>query len=149
MKRCCQYESRQINDLPFNYQLIFDYYDGPLEGFTFCDQCGKGYYFNLLQWDDATQDCRVFGFTCIKYTYKQMIRIFDIREDYVGFIPLDIPLPQGMLSRFSQKTINNICASDDHFRTGIWRKILDSERKIIDWIKYLNLHPPNDSQGAY
>jgi hypothetical protein len=145
MKRCCKYEWIQDDELPFYCkQLILGYYDGPLEGYAFCDQCCNGYYFKLLAWDDATQDCRVFRFTNIDYTMKQLIDIFQmngkIGERFVSSIPEGI---RDMESLFPQ-TFTHICTSDNHFRTGIWRKITVSEENIVDWVKYLNLIPIYD-----
>lgn len=45
---------------PVQKVLAFDYYDGPTYGVL---QCGDGatYRFDLLAWDQETQDVRVFG----------------------------------------------------------------------------------------
>jgi hypothetical protein len=148
MKRCCQYEWTQEDELPFyRKQLVLDYYDGPLEGHVFCDQCCRGYYFKLLAWDDATQECRVFRFTRINYTMEQVIDIFKIKGKINidgGFVPLESYVPRDMESLFPQ-TFTHICVSDNHFRTGIWRRVTVSEMSIVDWVKYLNLVPPTDA----
>jgi hypothetical protein len=46
---------------PFTKVLALGYYDGPTEGVLQCGQDGPVYKFQLLAWDEETQDLRIFG----------------------------------------------------------------------------------------
>jgi|SRR5579884_943465 len=60
---------------PVQKVLIFGWYDGPTDGVL---QCGDGqvYRFDLLAWEPATQDLRVFGlFPMPSASWEQLIAI--------------------------------------------------------------------------
>ena len=141
MITCCKYDAWHLHDLPFSYHLIFDYYDGPLEGITSCDQCMQNYYYKLLEWDECTLDSRVFAFYEISFSPKQIARDFGI-EVFLrangGLAPpqLSHDLPE-LPSDFT-----HICHSDDSFKTGFWRKVIPTDMLVDKWISYLEIEPP-------
>lgn len=59
---CCKLLVRgQFETLPFRRVVATGFYDGPLQGFTECCQCGQAFSFRMLDWDDS-QKVRVFAF---------------------------------------------------------------------------------------
>ena len=50
--------------MPFQRVVATGYYDGPVEGFTECSECGQTYSFRKLDWD-GLQDVRIFGFALL------------------------------------------------------------------------------------
>jgi hypothetical protein len=60
---CCKLLLRgQFETLPFRRVIATGFYDGPMEGFTECCQCGQAFSFHMLDWDDS-QKVRVFAFS--------------------------------------------------------------------------------------
>ena len=60
---CCKLLLRgQFETLPFRRVVATGFYDGPMEGFTECCQCGQAFSFRMLDWDDS-QKVRVFAFS--------------------------------------------------------------------------------------
>ncbi|MDR1962664.1 MAG: hypothetical protein LBQ50_02675 [Planctomycetaceae bacterium] len=126
--KCCREDSWFLHDLPFFYDLIFDYYDGPLEGVTSCGLCGQGYYYKLLAWDNDTLDYRVFNFSEIDFTGEQLAEILGIKEmmnKCGGIVPPQTPQYLD-IKTFSSSVVTHLCTSDNGFRTGFWRRIVPS-----------------------
>jgi len=141
--QCCKNDYWELHELSFQYHLIFDYYDGPLEGITSCSVCHQGFYYKLLEWDKDTLDCRVFGFSEIDFTGEQL-------AESLGFKHLirengGIVSPEYLTNfSFSPPPATHLCHSDDGFKTGFWRRRMSSDDDVTDWIKYFGLMPPND-----
>ena len=141
--QCCKEDAWFLHELPFKYDLIFDYYDGVLKGFTSCVICGQGYYYKLLAWDEATQDCRVYNFFEIPFTGEQLAESLGIKKilrEHGGLVPP----PHIHDFSFSPPPATHICTSENSFKTGFWRRRVASDDEVTDWVKYLGLIPPND-----
>jgi len=123
MIKCCKDEWHISMVLPFwkNFSLIFDYYDGPLEGVAECGICGQYYYYKLLSWDEATQDNRKFEFFKVE-CFPEIVNRYSI----VGELPFYLQqgqlfaIKKKILNEVSSMTASNLCKSDDHFHTGTW-----------------------------
>ena len=132
---CCSGEWNVSKELPFWKApcLIFDYYDGPLEGVVECNVCGQCYYYKLLSWNENTQDSRVFEFIKIE-------RPHEVEDQSTFSNEMPFHFKQQLLLRMKERIlekmlphriVSNFCLSDDHFHTGVWRKSpLDGTTKL-------------------
>lgn len=119
---CCRYERKEIATLPFGHFLDLDYYDGSLQGFTYCRVCKQMYYFEMLEWDAETQDYRVFKFSAINNNTNILKNAFkrqseERKKGNYRFFDDDLAPYQ----EFLHLPLTHICASDDNFQTGLWR----------------------------
>jgi hypothetical protein len=65
---------------PVQKMLAFDYYDGPTYGVLQCSD-GATYRFDLLAWDQETQDVRVFSLSSLPRSgWEQLIALCSTHE---------------------------------------------------------------------
>ena len=91
---CCEHSKQERNFAsPFTRALVLGYYDGPTEGLTECSRCGKVYKFDLLAWDPAGQDLRVFALAPLPSTALRRLIEANARYEKPRW-PLWVPLWQ-------------------------------------------------------
>src|SRR5919204_827193 len=66
---------------PVQKVLALGYYDGPTEGALQCAPEGPVYQFEMLAWDESTQDLRVFGLAPLPLTaWEQLTSLYAHHE---------------------------------------------------------------------
>ena len=125
MVKCCSDEWDICLELPFrlNHCLIFDYYDGPLEGVAVCSVCGQCYYYKLLAWNIETQNDRVFEFIKIECSTEFNTQFMASNKLFFEFQHEQLlEIHKKIVYAISFMPVSHLCKSDDHFRTGKWNR---------------------------
>jgi hypothetical protein len=133
MIKCCQKEWSQVDKLPFEYPVTLGWYDGYLSGIAQCIVCKNIYYFELLTWDNETQDDRIFVFYEIKNsTIEQLIEKIHITGQSNNNDPM--PFEKIIITNCTLANtymLTNVCFSNDSLKTGTWQKAFPMKKNFI------------------
>lgn len=141
MKCCKLLTDGESEALPFRRVISTGFYDGPIEGFTECSQCGQAYAFRKLDWDDL-QNVRIIGFTPITLSLDAIAKRLSVDINAHPFFSLKGPLAQsdddfveGLLSQHPAQ----VAAFEKWPGTSlVWRDISKLDLKsVTDWFSFL------------
>lgn len=157
--KCCRISKTQFTNLPFSRILYFDFYDGPLAGYTICSECKRCFHFSVLEWNTYTS-CRVFGFSPLDIDFNRL------ENDYNNWIQQAKPVSSDKKTSVSQtefsfslqtdyvdriETIASrlnfsyLCVTPGYLDRGYWRIMDERENSITDWIEHLGITHDEDN----
>ena len=142
--KCCRFLVNGVDEaLPFERVIAIGYYDGPTEGFTACSQCGQGYSFYMMDWDDK-QDVRVFGLSPLDITLDAIETRLGLRVDGRYRVSIVPPLAEsenayvGSLLRRIPTHVTVVKGWPG--RSSVWLHISRLDVKnITDWLAFLGI----------
>lgn len=143
MKCCKNLVDGKLEELPFERVIATGYYDGPIEGFTECSQCGQTYFIRKLDWDD-TQHVRIVGFAPIEMGLHVIAARLSIDMGKRAPISIVPPLAESeerfVKELFAHQLTRVVAVENWPGHSRLWRNVSDIDpENVRDWFSFLEI----------